>query len=738
MTTPPALDPMLIAREQFGIDGTATTLPGYVDTNVRISSGDDVYVLRIADRADPEATRLIVEAQIVAFGAGLPVAETLLTRDGSHLGALPDGRIATMRRWLEGDTFEDLDHPASAARSIGETAARMVIALAPIEGTNTSSRRWDLAHADSTISELRNHIKDDTRQHLVEQVVIRLRECSLAELPRQVVHNDLNPGNLIVKNDHVTGIIDFGDCTTTYRIAELAIATAYLMMKQEDPVAVAAEACAAYAALQTVTAVEAGAFLTLVLARLAVSGTVAASRVDPGPTNQHQLISRDDAWETLERLLAADIDLIDAELHTALGHDLDSQAMADRMAADRSKLGASLSLAYDKPITILRGRGQYLYDDRARRYLDCVNNVCHVGHSEPRVVHALASQAATLNTNTRYLHPEVLRYADRLRQTMPKRLDTVFVVNSGSEANELAIRLARVATGRTDIAAIEHGYHGNTSTLIDISHYKFAGKGGSGPKQWVHILPSFDAHETATQYADAATATLSGTSIAAGIVEALPGCAGQLVPPKRVLAGAYDTIRAAGGLVIADEVQTGFGRTGSTFWAFQLFGVIPDIVTMGKPSGNGHPLAAVVTSRQIAEDFNNGMEYFNTFGGNPVSAAVGNAVLDVIEQDGLQAHAAAVGDDLLSRLRAATAGDPRVADVRGIGLYIGVELVNGDRPDRSLAHAIVESAKAWGVLLSTDGPEHNVIKIKPPMRFSMDDSERVASTIADALADSAG
>ena len=326
------------------------------------------------------------------------------------------------------------------------------------------------------------------------------------------------------------------------------------------------------------------------------------------------------------------------------------------------RLGPSLSLSHSTPLHIVRGSGSYLFDQRGRRYLDAVNNVAHVGHSHPRVTAAAAAQMALLNTNTRYLHGEVLRYADRLATTLPDPLEVVFVVNSGSEANELGIRLIRAATGAFDMVCFDHGYHGNTSTLVDVSPYKFSGPGGAGRQPWVAVLPAPDPYRVdpfrgppaARNYRAAAEATLAGRAqpLAGMIAESLPGCGGQIVPDPGVLAAAYDTVRARGGLIIADEVQTGFGRVGSSFWSFELHGVVPDVVTMGKPIGNGHPLGAVVTTREIASAFDTGMEYFNTFGGNPVSAAVGNAVLDVIEEEGLQDHAARVGADLLVALRA--------------------------------------------------------------------------------------
>jgi 4-aminobutyrate aminotransferase-like enzyme len=353
---------------------------------------------------------------------------------------------------------------------------------------------------------------------------------------------------------------------------------------------------------------------------------------------------------------------------------------------------------------------------------------------------------AILNTNTRYLHEEVVHYAARLAATLPEPLEVVYVVNSGSEANELAVRLVRAATGSFDLVCLDHGYHGNTSTLIDVSPYKFNGLGGSGRRKWVAVLPAPDPYrfeefrgdQAGANYGDVARALLAGRDrTPAGLIaEALPGCAGQLVPEPGVLDAAYAAVREVGGLVIADEVQTGFGRVGEAFWAFELHGVVPDVVTMGKPIGNGHPLGAVVTTRAIADAFDNGMEYFNTFGGNPVSAAVGNAVLDVIEAEELQANAAHIGGLVMDELRDVATHHECVGDVRGRGLFLGVELATERdplRPASAQAAAVVEHAKAAGVLLSIDGADDNVIKIKPPLVLSARDGERLVAAIAAGL-----
>ena len=412
----------------------------------------------------------------------------------------------------------------------------------------------------------------------------------------------------------------------------------------------------------------------------------------------------------------------------------------ETLSARNHSLGANLSLSYDDPLKIVRGWRQYLYDDTGRAFLDVYNNVPLVGHSDPRVVCAAQEQLALLNTNTRYLHDNVTRYAERLTQLLPEPLRVCFLVNSGSEANELAVRLARTHTRREDVIVLDHAYHGHTSTLIDISPYKFNGPGGGGKKPWVHVARLPDDYrgpyrredaEAGKKYANHVAeiveqAKSEGREIAAFIAETLPSVGGQIVFPQGYLSEAYRHVRAAGGLCIADEVQTGFGRLGTDFWGFETQRVVPDIVVLGKPIGNAFPLAAVITTREIATSFANGMEFFSTFGGNPVACAAGLAVLDVLRDDQLQENALRVGNYLKGALVAVQEKRALVGDVRGSGLFLGVDLVR-DRETRApaprQAHYVVNRLRERGVLSGTDGPHHNVLKLRPPLIFTVQDAD---------------
>jgi len=414
--------------------------------------------------------------------------------------------------------------------------------------------------------------------------------------------------------------------------------------------------------------------------------------------------------------------------------------------ARRQNLGRNLSISYNQPLKIVRGRRQYLYTEDGQKYLDGVNNVCHVGHCHPHVVAAGQRQMPVLNTNTRYLHDNIIEYSEKLLAKFPEPLRVCYFVCSGSEANELALRMARTYTGRHDIITVDGAYHGNTQALIDVSPYKHDGPGGHGTQPWVHKVVMPDGYrgpykgtdpDTGVQYAEHVREAVgriqsNGSAPAAFICESLLGCGGQIVLPDSYLREAFRHVRSAAGVCIVDEVQVGFGRVGSHYWAFETQHVVPDIVTLGKPMGNGHPLAAVVTTPDIADAFANGMEYFNTFGGNPVSCAIGTAVMEVIEDEGLQENAHRTGNRLLKGLRGLMDKYSLIGNVRGLGLYAGVELVTDretQEPATPHADYVINRMRDRGILISTDGPSQNVLKIKPPIVFT----EKNADEIVDAL-----
>lgn len=406
----------------------------------------------------------------------------------------------------------------------------------------------------------------------------------------------------------------------------------------------------------------------------------------------------------------------------------------DLLKQRKSKLGYGLSLSYRDPLWIKRGKGCYLVNHLGQTYLDTVNNVAHVGHENYQIVTAAKHQLTNLNTNTRYLSSHIVEYAEELLKTLPSELCVVHFTNSGSEANELALRMAETFSKRKEMLAIEVGYHGNTGRVIDVSSYKFDAEGGSGQPKNTHLLPIPDElrgqfvrnvsqkNENYTSHAVSFIKELNhrGIKLAGFIHESILSCGGQIVLPEGYLQPIYETIRGQGGICIADEVQVGFGRVGKHFWGFELQNVVPDIVVLGKPIGNGHPMGAVVCTHEVASVFNNGMEYFNTFGGNPVSARVGIAVLEEIHKKRLQENAWHVGSYIKKGLKHLQEQFPIIAEVRGYGLFLGIEFLDEfGKPDAPFTSAFAECMLSRKILTSVDGPDHNVIKIKPPITFSL-------------------
>ncbi len=424
---------------------------------------------------------------------------------------------------------------------------------------------------------------------------------------------------------------------------------------------------------------------------------------------------------------------------------------AEIVSARKQTLLPNLSISYSEPIKFVRGDGVWLIDHRGRAYLDCFNNVCHLGHAHPDVVAAIARQAGLLNTNTRYLHDNIVEYAERLTATLPEGLSVASFACSGSEANSLMLRMARNHTGSSDALVLDWSYHGTTQELIDLSPYKYKRKGGKGKPDHVFQADIPDSYrapedwplaEHGARFAESVAEQIEamqkqGRRPAFFLAESIPSVAGQVFFPEGYLKIVYAMVREAGGLCVADEVQVGFGRVGSHWWAFETQDVVPDIVTMGKPIGNGHPMSAVVTTHEVADSFNNGMEYFNTFGGNPVSCAAGLAVLDVIERDGLRRNALEVGNYLVDGFRAMQARFDVIGDVRGQGLFLGVELVldrKTKEPATALAKKICDGARERGVLMGTEGPFDNVLKMRPPMIFSRANADHLLSVLEDSFA----
>lgn len=979
--------------EHYGLQGRLDALPGEHDANFKVTAPDGrLYLFKLhAGALDPSEAALQAATlrYLEAHAPHLPIQRLFLgvKNEVTPVAMAPDGRLHRLRltTYLEGEVWAKAKaRGKTAAASLGRLLGRLDRCLLGFQHPAASRHYlWDLAQAADHLAHV--PLIDSAEKRLAVDGVVRhfLNSVAprLAGRPKQVIHNDANDYNVLLDPAHeVVGLLDFGDMVESWRVNELAVACAYAMIGAADPVGAVLPLIAAYHDENPLDEVEAEVLFDLILTRYAVSICMAAKQIRENPANKYLLISQNDVWERLQRLLAGNRRLARMRIraacrfeaspnrrkierwlernghtfHPVLRRDLSARnlvvigrdesaanpgpdsnrAVFDQWSAalariggriaigpygeDRSLyadgtnvpprtihmaidlfapagepilapiggtvalagkddsawgfggvlvlehatedgtpfwtlyghlspasvaahgtgrriaageeigrlgdvaenggwpphlhvqlltdlytssiddiigiaprdewhmweslspnpnailglpvdcnlivardadwlrrerrylLGRSLSLAYAEPLKIVRGEGVHLIDEQGRRYLDMVNNVCHIGHCHPRVIAAAHRQMARLNTNSRYLHDNLVEYTRRLTATLPPELSVVFLVNSGSEANDLALRMARAYTGNHDVITVDHAYHGHLTSLIDISPYKFNGKGGEGRKShvWVTEMPDlyrgrfrYDDAEAGPHYAEKVATLIRdmgglGRKPAVFFSEGILGTGGQLTLPEAYLATAYGHVRAAGGVCVADEVQIGFGRVGSHMWAFETQSVVPDIVTMGKPIGNGHPMGAVVTRPAIAAAFANGMEYFNTFGGNPVSAAIGLAVLDVIRDERLMHNAAAVGARMAEGLRHLVRRHPIIGDVRGHGLFLGVELVR-DRaslePADAELSAIIESMKAKQVLLSSEGPYHNVLKIKPPIVFSAADCDEFLAKLSETM-----
>ncbi|WP_300070392.1 aminotransferase class III-fold pyridoxal phosphate-dependent enzyme [uncultured Ruegeria sp.] len=412
--------------------------------------------------------------------------------------------------------------------------------------------------------------------------------------------------------------------------------------------------------------------------------------------------------------------------------------------------GGNLSLTYDDPVMLVRGWKHHLFDEWGRPYLDAYNNVPHVGHAHPRIQAVAADQLRRMNSNTRYLHPAQTAFADKILSKLPDQLEVCFFVNSGTEANELALRLARAHTGAKGIVTPDHGYHGNTNAAVAISAYKFSKPGGVGQADWVELVEvaddfrgSFkrDDPDRAKKFAELVDPAITalqekGHGVAGFIAETFPSVGGQIIPPKGYLPAVYEKIRAAGGVCIADEVQTGLGRLGKRYFGFEHQGAVPDIVVLGKPIGNGHPLGVLVTTREIAESFDNGIEFFSTFGGSTLSCRIGKEVLDIVDDEGLQDNALHMGSRLMDGLRQIAAQFGSVGDVRGMGLFLGVELVNPDGTEGTeICKYVKNRMRDHRILIGSEGPKDNTLKIRPPLTIEAEDVDMILWALREVLSE---
>ncbi|MCY1719049.1 aminotransferase class III-fold pyridoxal phosphate-dependent enzyme [Prolixibacteraceae bacterium Z1-6] len=741
-----------VLKQQYRLKNPTTKrLVGYDIVNYRVEDGSEKYILKVYPDNKNELDFAGAENEVLlhlqkernsCFPHPLenPANELLSPFEENETK-----KYARLLTFLEGTFLGETEHSKELLKSFGSFLAQMDVQLKDFRNYVVEARtlKWDLQHFLLN-EEYVSYISNPSEKKIVAYFFQQYKENVLPVLPalrKQIIHSDANDWNTLTQNNRISGLIDFGDLCYSHLINEAAIALAYALMGKDDPVEWAVPFLEEYNKVYRLEEKEVDVLYWLIAARLCTSVCNSAYEKVQRPENTYIQISEKPAWDLLKKWVTLNPIYARNEFRNAAGFEVPKEKAIDEVQAERfSSVNPIFSVSYKTPIYMERAAFQYMFDKYGKRYLDAYNNIPHVGHSHPKVVETGQKQMAKLNTNTRYLYDQINAYTGSLLRHFPKPLNKVFLVNSGSAASDLAIRLVRNFTGKKRIAALEHGYHGNTNSVIEISHYKFAGKGGQGASENVLPLPmpdiyrgEFQAENAGTSYAEKAIQKIRNSDgIAAFIAEPVVGCGGQVPLASGYLKEVYAAVRAQNGLCISDEVQTGFGRLGDFFWGFEAQEVVPDIVILGKPMGNGHPIGAVVTTDEIADAFNNGMEFFSSFGGNPVSCAIGQAVLDVIDEEKLQRNAKEVGDYYMRELTRLQQKYECIGDVRGAGLFIGFELVKHRltlEPDTALAQKVKNELRNRYILVSTDGPYDNVIKSKPPLCFSKENVDEVIHQI---------
>lgn len=730
-------------------------LAGYDNINYLIEDGVKKYILKSYQWCKELAAILEAENQVLLHlhpQKKLETPQPIPFFDGSYLHKTTlNSQQLLLRRlsFLEGTFIGDARPNKTLYKSLGTALAHLDIHLAGLNNYVLRAREdvWDLQYFYLNEPYIED-IPDAHNRNIVRYFFLQHKERVapiLPQLRKQIIHGDANEWNILTNQNQVCGLIDFGDCCYSHRINELAIAITYACYDKEHPLEWAVIVLEAYHKVTPLEAREVDILYYLVAARLCTSVCNSAHARKIAPENDYTAVSERHAWQMLHKWLRLHPLKVKTLFKKVTGHPLQRPSTTAQALQKRHKhLSPILSVSYKEPIQMEGAAFQYMYDLEGNTFLDAYNNIPHVGHSHPKAVQAGQRQMAQLNTNTRYLYDLLPTYAEKLLSYFPEKLNKVFFVNSGSAASDLAMRMAQAHTGYHNIMVTEHGYHGNTQIGIDISDYKFNNKKGQGQRP--HIVKTqipdtyngpYCDNDAGHRYAQDAIKQLTTATqpIAAFVSEPIVGCGGQVPLAPGYLKELYPAVREQGGICISDEVQTGFGRLGNFFWGYEAQEVVPDMVILGKPIANGHPMGAVVTTEEIAHSFGKGVEFFSSFGGNPVSCAIALSVLEVIEEEQLQAQAKEVGDYYISLFLDLKKTSPYIGDVRGSGLFIGVEIIHPDsrKTNRPLAYHIKNELRQRHILISTDGPDDSVLKSKPPLCFTKENAEEVVSNIKDIL-----
>src|SRR5215472_4357959 len=763
-STPPAFEieaARQILRAGFGVEAPLTPLAGERDQNFRVDTRDGPrFLLKISNPADGRAVLDMQTAALRHIGQvdpDLPVMRALPTAAGEPWVEIagPEGRIYPVRlfTFLPGQVTATTALTTPAIRSFGQVTARLGRALRGFFHPAADYEiLWDVTHV-LRLRPLLGHLSDPARRAQVERVLERFEDRVAPVLPglrAQVIHGDMSLDNVLLGDDQrVSGIVDFGDMVHAPLVCDLAVAVADVLHCRPDAIEMAEVMIGGYASVTPLEDGEADLLADLVAARLATEVVITAWRVGHYPDNAAYSASSEPAARAfLDSIEATGTDAVRRRFREACRDLPYRRASTDDLLARRARALPRSPLFYEHPVHLVRGDGVWLYDAHDRRYLDCYNNVPVVGHSHPRVVRAVSQQQRLLATHSRYLHEAIVELAERLNATLPSELDAVLIVNSGSEANDLAWRIARAATGHGGAVVTAYAYHGLTEATHALSPEEWAR--GERPSH-VATIPAPDGYRGAYRreqdgwaeryaaHVDGAALALGDRGLAAGYIDPAYTADGIFTPPVSYLREVAGRVRALGGLLVGDEVQAGHGRCGTGLWSFASSGIAPDMVVMGKPMGNGFPVAAVAVRSAVLEAVPEETELFSTFGGNPVACAAALTVLDVIEDEGLVTSAAEVGSYLRQGLMKLADLHPAIGDIRGEGLLLGVDLVADQvtrAPAAGRARRVTEAMRDRGVLLGTTGPAGNVLKIRPPLVFGREHADLLLQTLGDVLASS--
>jgi 4-aminobutyrate aminotransferase-like enzyme/Ser/Thr protein kinase RdoA (MazF antagonist) len=745
-----------IARDLYGLAVSIDALPGERDCNFRLrTAGGREYVLKLSalsEDADSVDCLAKVLDHLSEQDPSLPVPRLFPTLKGEAVGRFSrDGidHAACLVSFLPGRLLADANPDAGLVTAMGAVLARVDQALRGFFHPSLTRRlAWDVRRLPELI-EFSGYLPPPMHETVTRVCgAFRDREARLRGLRSQAIHGDCHAGNVLVDSagGSISGILDFGDMIHAPLVFEPAVAMSELLTEGLLPLESTAGVLQGFTQGQPLESGDIEALYDLITARHAVTILVHAWRRRHDARGAGVL---DRAAVHAAESLAA-LTHVDRE---ALVRSWDAAACTSRptpsipwadpprvqLARRQRLMGAGAELFYEKPLHLVRGSGVWMYDPEGHAYLDVYNNVPHVGHCHPAVVAAIQAQTAVLATHTRYLHDKILRYAESLTARMPAHLDACIFVNSGSEANDVAWRMAKMATGHHGALVMENAYHGITDAVAALT----PSVGQPRDPQVVTIAPPADVTAdaamspadlaAAVKDTDGAIAKLSqrGFQPAAFYLDTAITSSGIFDPPPSWAMTVSDRVRAAGGLIVADEVQYGLGRSGSNFWGFERRGLTPDMVTLGKPVGNGYPMGVVVANRALIEAFQAQFGFFSTFGGNAVAASAGLAVLEVLDSEQLMANAQATGAYLRAQLESLASRHACLGKVRGTGLLLGLEVLAEDwaaakRRNKRIINALASESR---ILIGYEGPHANILKLRPPMPFRREHADLLVAAI---------